>query len=434
MAGEPARAYRVLPSFFTYFAPHCLGAVDGRHPVLENGSLSTEAAGAIPAFRYVGKGIAMRFSRASVLLLIGVVLLLSGCDLIGPVDSGSPETDNGGGTPADSPTTSPIDARLLGLWEYSGSLTATLQLTEYRFDYTVVVHSGDRVFEGTVSTSDANEITFVVESITIAGQEQDMPQYYNLMIAAGDVPADFLINSEVSGDLTSENQYVVDQTGTTLTIHTLIDPDPQEPGSIEAEYLFNRVSGANGDGDGLDQGYFGDTLTLPSGFIENWEAGEFDGPVNATAYLLYSDSGSDGPRVWEPVDVVVDEDGYYPGVEIAGPDAPWLYNVGLMVEELGIDATDSDAGIQLIRFLSAGTQESWGEVDRLSPDGGMIAWFYVDRDVHLYGISVYDEDIDVALKAGWNQVVHTYDPDSELHVARIGAEPDGTRWVFTPAP
>ncbi len=241
----------------------------------------------------------MRFGRALVVLLIGAALLLSGCDLTGPVDTGSPETDNGGGAPADSPTASPIDAQLPGQWEYSGSLTATLQLTEYRFAYTVVGHSGDSVFEGTVSTSDANEITFVVESITVAGQEQDMPGYYNLMIAAGDVPAYFLINSEVSGELTSENQYVVDQTGTdtTLAIHTFHDPDPQEPGRIEAEYLFSRVSGANGDGDGLDQGYFGDTLTLASGFIENWEAGEFDGPATITADLLFNDSG-EYPRVW----------------------------------------------------------------------------------------------------------------------------------------
>ena len=371
----------------------------------------------------------MRFDRALVVLLIGAAMVMPGCDLFGPVGPGGSDTPSGGGNPPDSPTASPIDSRLLGVWADSGALTATLELTEYRFEYTVVGHSSDRVFEGTVSTTDEDEIAFVIESITVGGAEQNMPQYYDLMIAAGDVPADFLINSEVSGSRNSENTYAVadTETGKVLMISSVV------PELGEAEYLFSRVSGANGDGDGLDQGYFGDTLTLASGFIENWEAGEFDGPATITADLLFNDSG-EYPRVWEPVDVVVGVDGYYPGVDIAGPDAPWLANVGLVVAELGIDATDSNAGIQLLGSLFVGTQELQGRVDRLSPDGGMVAWYYVDRDVHLYGISHWDEDIDLPLKAGWNQVVGWYDPSSELFVTRIGAEPDSTRRVFSPAP
>ena len=322
-------------------------------------------------------------------------------------------------------TTFDLHPGLIGSWRRTDWEHATLVLTRDSFSYIRPLYDYIEheltTFEGRafLMCEDGDGFVFslhlVTESITEVGNEREMPGFYEYLIQVGKLEP-FLYHAEVSGTTTFTNHYSVvpgdGETPTTLAVASY------DGGSYVSEYLFEKLPAS---------------FRLPSGSIDYWYTGGFEGPAQVTAQLMYDPAGADEEPMWEPASVTVDWEGYYHGPVVYTPDDPSLTYVDLVFGDFGWDISDPHARIQRIGTRHASDGWATGEVVRVGLHQTRITWFYVDRDVHIVGHTDHG-DADLDLKTGWNQVVRTCNTETNTEIFRIGAEPDGTRWELIPTP
>lgn len=184
-------------------------------------------------------------------------------------------------------------------------------------------------------------------------------------------------------------------------------------------------------GGGLSSRYLGESFTLPSGTIVDWGL-DFSGSAD-----LYVDL--DGTiLVYDPV--TVDEDGHFPGMLITAPDLSHLSAVTEFSDDIPwLTVSNPDAYGASFYGLEVRQDGSWvGDVYRESSDGRIeVEWWYVDEDVRIWGEGTIEDedfsinaDIDLQLRAGWNQVISRYNSGFSAITVRVDGEPSGVRWEY----
>lgn len=191
-----------------------------------------------------------------------------------------------------------------------------------------------------------------------------------------------------------------------------------------------------------EQGYLGNSFTLPSGRINEWGY-NFWGPEGGVGYAvpaLFNRIGSsDVLQVYEAVYVL--EIGDYEGVLITVPNESNLIKWDEVYPEVeNITSSDSNLEMQILdRLMASNTatlsDDIYGKAIRTNSERTTyISWIYADRDSIVSGY-YYDSDdnmfsLNLELRQGWNSILNEWDSSDQVERLTVGPEPSGMIWLY----